>query len=421
MNGSALASGTRTWLASYVAAWDRFWFTPRLPHTLGLLRVITGAFLLYSHLVLATDLGSFLGDNAWINNETARALHDGTFGSSDMARSYLWLISNPLLIWLHQGLTILITAAFMIGFMTRITAPAAWFLQVMYLHRMTGALFGFDQIVTYATMYLMISPCGSCFSVDARLCRWFAEQRATNKKIEWLLPQAVPSISANIATRLLQLHLCVIYLFGGLAKARGETWWDGTAMWYSVGNYEYQSIDMTWISRFPKLFTAMSHATMFWEIFYCAIIWPKWSRPIALAIAVAAHGGIALFLGMKTFGMMMIAANGIFIEPETLRRWLRMDVGSEETALPETNQSSENLVAQRAILTPAEKTQREAELNKREQQVESAARRLRARRTKQKEREAKYRERVSALKEREAKIKDLIERQRARKNKDEPT
>ncbi len=36
-----------------------------------------------------------------------------------------------------------------------------------------------------------------------------------------LLPEAVPSVSANIATRLLQLHLCVIYLFGGLAKARG--------------------------------------------------------------------------------------------------------------------------------------------------------------------------------------------------------
>ena len=70
----------KTWLLQYVCAWDQFWFTPRQPQTLSLLRVITGAMLLYSHLVLATDLTSFLGDTAWVNNETVRQLHDGTFG-----------------------------------------------------------------------------------------------------------------------------------------------------------------------------------------------------------------------------------------------------------------------------------------------------------------------------------------------------
>ena len=419
MSGISRSLATRTWLDFYVSAWNQFWFTPRLPYTLGLLRIITGAFLLYSHLVLATDLGSFLGDHAWINNETARGLHDGTFGSADMARSYLWLISNPILIWLHHALTILVTAAFMVGLMTRITAPLAWFLQLMYLHRLTGALFGFDQIVTYATMYLMLSPCGSCFSIDARLRRRFAGQRTADKRIAWLLPDAVPSISANIATRLLQLHLCVIYLYGGLAKARGESWWDGTAIWYSVANFEYQSIDMTWIGGYPKIFTAMSHVTMFWEIFYCAIIWPKWSRPIALAIAVAVHGGIALFLGMLTFGMMMIAANGIFIEPEALRRLFRIDAQPDEHAEQDT--SPKQLSNLKAVTeTPAERTMREAELNRREQQLLSANRRLSARRSKHKEREVKYRERVRILKEREAKIKELVERQRARKNKDKP-
>ncbi len=53
--------------------------------------------LLYSHLVLATDLSSFLGDQAWVNNETVRQLHDGAFGFSDLGRSYLWHISNPLI------------------------------------------------------------------------------------------------------------------------------------------------------------------------------------------------------------------------------------------------------------------------------------------------------------------------------------
>jgi hypothetical protein len=224
----------------------------------------------------------------------------------------------------HHLITILVSAAFMIGLLTRITAPLAWFLQIMYLHRLTGALFGLDQIVTYTTMYLMISPCGSCFSVDAWLRKKWVGARRESRLGQWLLPAAVPTVTANIATRLLQIHLCVIYLFGGLAKARGESWWDGTAFWYAIGNYEYQSIDMTWLARFPRTITALTHLTVFWEIFYCALVWPRRSRPMVLAMAVAVHGGIALFLGMITFGTMMIAANLIFIEPRTMRRWLRL-------------------------------------------------------------------------------------------------
>jgi hypothetical protein len=410
-------SALKDWITGSIEAWDRFWFTPRLPYTLGVLRILTGAFLLYSHLVLASDLESFLGENAWINNDTASALHDGSFGRRDVARSYLWAISNPLLIWLHHGLAIFVTACFMVGFLTRITAPAAWFLQIMYLHRLTGALFGFDQIVTYTTMYLMLAPCGSCFSVDARLRERLADRRSSNRKIAWLFPEAVPSVSANIATRLLQLHMCVIYLFGGLAKARGESWWDGTAMWFSVANYEYQSIDMTWISGFPKIFTAMSHATMFWETFYCALIWPRRTRPIVLAIAVAVHGGIAMFLGMITFGLMMITANMIFIEPRTVGRWLRLaDIPDETESSEPTKPVTPSVVATE---TAAQKSEREADLNRREKRVRSATKRLRERGTKLKAREAKFLDRVKLLKEREGKIKELIARRRAKKKRDE--
>ncbi len=158
MNVHAPAIAARQWIKGSAEAWDHFWFTPRLPHTLAVLRIITGLMMLYSHLVLASDLSSFLGQHAWISNEAARQLHDGAFGMADYGRSYLWHLNNPLLIWLHHGMTILVTAAFAVGFMTRITAPAAWFLQIMVLHRLTGALFGLDQIVTYSAMYLMLAP-----------------------------------------------------------------------------------------------------------------------------------------------------------------------------------------------------------------------------------------------------------------------
>ncbi len=301
------------------AAWDRFWFTPTRPHTLCVLRLLTGAMLLYCHLILATDLLAFVGPNAWINHDMARQLHDGTFGPADWSRSYLWHLDQPSLLIAHHALTIVVTGCYMIGLGTRLAVPLALFFQLMYLHRLTGALFGLDQIVTYTTLYLAITPCGSRFSVDAWLRKRFADRCLRSRWLGFLLPDDSPSVAATVGTRLLQLHLCVIYLFGGLAKARGETWWNGSAVWYAVSNYEYQSLDMTWLSRYPMIVSALSNATLFWEVFYCALVWPRATRPFVIAIALMVHASIAAFLGMITFGTMMIIANGVFFPP----RWFQ--------------------------------------------------------------------------------------------------
>ncbi|TWT82895.1 hypothetical protein CA13_43580 [Planctomycetes bacterium CA13] len=387
MTGSLFAV-TKRWFKEFVSAWDRFWFSPRYPHVLAVLRIATGLMLLYSHLVLATELTSFLGDHAWINNTTAAQLHDGAFGSSDMGQSYLWHISNPLLLWVHHALTILITGAFAAGLLTRITAPAAWFLQLMYLHRLTGSLFGLDQIITYMAMYLMLTPCGSCLSIDAWLRRTFANQCLTNRKLDWLLPEIRPTVAANLGSRLLQVHLCVIYLFGGLAKARGELWWDGTATWFAAANFEYQSMDMTWLGSYPRIFSAITHITLFWEVFYAGLVWPKLSRPIILGMAFAVHGGIAVCLGMITFGMMMIVANMVFIEPKWLVRTTR-----------DTDAPTPQLKAEPKV----QSTFHRREQDRREQEIESAKESLRVR-------EEKLRERVAKLKKRERKVRRAVAR-----------
>jgi hypothetical protein len=89
-------------------------------------------------------------------------------------------------------------------------------------------------------------------------------------------------------------------------------------MWYSVANLEYQSLDMTWMVHYPWLAALLSHLTMFWETFYCALVWPRGTRPLVLGMALVVHGGIALFLGMITFGLAMIFANMIFIPPHLI-------------------------------------------------------------------------------------------------------
>ncbi|EMI42401.1 HTTM domain-containing protein [Rhodopirellula sp. SWK7] len=402
--------------SEFLDSWDEFWFAARHVETLAVLRIITGAMLLYSHVVLATNLESFLGVDAWINNDASRALHDGTLGEPTAAWSYLWNVDSPAMIGAHHFVTILVSASFMVGFLTRITGPLALWFQLMLIHRLLGSLFGLDQIVTYCAMYLAFAPCGAVFSLDAWLRRRFsAGSESTSKKFKWLFPSDAPSASANVATRLLQIHLCVIYLFGGLAKARGQLWWDGTAMWYAIGNYEYQSLDVTFLAAYPRFFTALTHVTLFWEVFYCALVWPRWTRPITLAIAVAVHGGIALGLGMATFGLMMIAANGIFVSPLLIRRWRGIEVPEPNMALAHVGIQPDASTANASIASRPEKVQKstaaatEAQIAKRLTDLEKGEEAFRKRYHKLKRREAKVEERNERIKATKAKIRAKLE------------
>jgi hypothetical protein len=166
-------------------------------------------------------------------------------------------------------------------------------------------------------MYLMLGPCGARYSLD-RLLRLRHEQPANPNR----QAKTAASTSANIAIRLIQLHLCVIYLFAGIAKLEGANWQAGTAVWWAVANLEYQSLNMTWLARWPILVALATHLTVFWEVSYCFLVWNRYTRPLVLWMAVLVHAGIALAMGLMTFGLAMIFANMSFLSPATIRRWV---------------------------------------------------------------------------------------------------
>jgi uncharacterized membrane protein YphA (DoxX/SURF4 family) len=294
---------------------ERFFFLPTSAHTLACIRILTGAMLVYVHLIWMMNLDAFMGPNAMLDNKTWQSFHHGP--DPDWKWTYLSLTDSMTVTWIHELAACSAGLLLAVGFQTRIVSILAWFLTLMTVHRMTGMLFGLDQIVIMLSMYLCLARPGDVWSVDARL-------KHRNKDLDDLKNREdVPKLDCwtnTLATRLIQLHLCVIYLFGGIGKMRGEMWWDGTAIWYSAAAYEYQSIDLTWIGNFPIFASVVTHITVFWELSYCALIWPRWSRPWMLGIALLVHVGIGLFLGMITFGWIMLVANLAFVPAKSMRR-----------------------------------------------------------------------------------------------------
>src|SRR5262245_34538525 len=54
--------------------WCDFWFRPSDPSTLGLMRLLAGIFVVYTHLAYCTDLQEFFGRNAWVDLELANQM-----------------------------------------------------------------------------------------------------------------------------------------------------------------------------------------------------------------------------------------------------------------------------------------------------------------------------------------------------------
>ncbi|MBA2115853.1 HTTM domain-containing protein [Bremerella alba] len=286
--------------------WNGFWFRPTDPATLGLVRIFAGSMLFYTHLVWSIDLTGFIGEQGRFSADLVDRMHQG----STFAFSYLWLFDgNPAMLWMVHIAALVILLMFTLGFYSRVTSILAFIIAVSYAHRAPGALFGLDQINVMLAMYLMLGGAGEAYSLDRLIEKWRYPKRK----------QPTTSTVANVSIRLIQLHMCVIYLFAGTGKLLGDSWWEGTAMWGAVANSEYQSMDMTWLASYPLLIALMTQVSLAWELSYCVLIWPRLTRPLVLFMAIPLHLGIAICMGMITFGLVMLIGNLAFVSPWIIR------------------------------------------------------------------------------------------------------
>ncbi len=292
--------------------WNRFWFSPADPATLGVIRILAGAMLFYTHLVWTKDLVEFFGPQGRLPIAFTNEFYQFSLGNrASYAWSHLYFVDSPSALWSCHLLALLMIFLFTIGCFTRITAILTFLITVSYAHRAVGALFGLDQINGMLALYLAIGPSGSAYSLD----RWRRRKRQARRS------SADPDklVMANVAQRLIQVHMCIIYFFAGVGKLMGQTWWAGTALWGAFANYEYQTIDMTWLAAYPLVVNFVTQLILAWEITYPVLIWPRLTRPLMLFLAVPLHLGIALGMGMTTFGLAMLIGNVAFVSPTIVR------------------------------------------------------------------------------------------------------
>ena len=295
-----------------VRGWDRFFFAPADPTALGLIRIVIGLLLLWSLGVAGLDLRAGLGSEGWSDPAAVREFLEHR---SPYAWSFWFLVPDGLLpvAW---AVCLGVLALFTLGLGSRVTAILAWAIAVSTARRAPVMLFGFDNIVSTWALYLAVSGAsGQALSLD-RLLAWRRGRAAGAGP-----PPA--TFSANVGLRLIQLHLALIYGAAGLAKLRGDAWWDGSAMEMILLISEFRRFDLTWLAAYPSALALATHGALAIEIGYPVLIWVRPLRPLLLAAAVLMHLGIDLTLGLTEFGLAMLAGNLAFVSGPWLRGLFR--------------------------------------------------------------------------------------------------
>lgn len=293
--------------------WREFWFKPADPTPLAVMRILFGGMLFYTHLVWGLNLEGFFGPNGWQGTDLVRAVQQDQF-----AWSFWWWVPDGLRLSVHL-ISLGVLALYTLGAFTPATSIMAYVITVSYAYRAPLANYGLDQINGIAALYLAIGPSGAVLSVDRLWQRYRASRgRPRGEKI-CTVPPVAQSVRANLALRLMQVQLCVIYIFACQSKLQGESWWSGQAIWRAVSNLEYQSTDLTWLAWYPWLVNLLTHATIIWEMTFWALVWRPICRPVVLLIGVFIHLGIGAFMGMWTFGLAVIFLYVAFVPAATLK------------------------------------------------------------------------------------------------------
>lgn len=358
---------------SLLGWWNDFWFRPADPTVLCFLRVCTGLVLVYVLAVTTPLLDAFYGPDGMLTRETMNRLRKDTpwmppesdwpqggeppivryrpLADSEEIFAYrrTWYVdpsvvyargmpqfspffhltsSRWVLAWhlLALGVAVL----YLLGLWARVTGVLAWVLVMGYTHRAAPALFGMDTMMAILLFYLMFAPSGAALSLDRLIARYRDARRAMRGGQAPSSPPPEPSVSANVVTRLLQVHFCIIYLASGASKLQGTAWWNGTAIWMTWSNYEFSpprtelfTEALRWLTGHRWLWDVVvcggAIFTLALEISFPFLVWYRRLRWVMLTGAVLLHTGIALMMGLTAFSLLMIVIAGAFIPPEALR------------------------------------------------------------------------------------------------------
>jgi hypothetical protein len=280
------------------------WFRPVSARPLAGLRVGLPLLLLVHLVWLSNDVLSLHGSQGIIPWELTDLLRDPWVpGLPTLAKAFL-----PLGISVHTAVILLLSVyagsllSLALGSYKRLAAFLAWGLHLGLITSGVASFYGVDRLANTFLFYLFVFPSGRA---------WTFESHSASSRREETIPVG--------CLRVMQFHLCVIYLAAGLGKAMGRQWWNGEAIWQTVSQPIFSTFDLRWLARPSWIPMLAGWSTLVVEIGYVLFIWPRSTRKVWCLATIGLHLGMGLVMGLVFFSSVMILLTVcLFLIPEAV-------------------------------------------------------------------------------------------------------
>lgn len=289
-------------LAALAAAWSRLLAFAGRPHFLtgaSVFRLVAGTAFVYQLLIVYAQRRYLFGpDGIYPYDMFLEQLDGGSFSVYALTRSLLGFE-----ILYHA--TIALAVAWLVGWRTRVVTPLLW-VAIWSLRERNSFLWdGGDNVMQLALVFACFAEVGARFSFDA--------VRRAEAGARPMSPLAAMAHNAGVLACAIQI--CLVYGVAGLLKVQGESWQNGTALYYALRGGEFTWPGYSeWIFENGALLALLSYSTVAFQVSFTFLLFlGRRLRLLAVLAGLSFHLGIITFMSLATFGAFMMAVDLMFV------------------------------------------------------------------------------------------------------------
>lgn len=267
---------------------------PRFTVGASVFRIIAGLGIVYQYVINYEQRAYLFGPDA--------VMPFAEFARGEDGLSLYRLASTPLGFELLYHLGLVVAIAFVLGWRTRLVTALNYVFWVS-LHRRYAVLWdGGDNVMHLVLVYALFADLGAHASVDAA--------RRRGRPVDGDAAK-LAAIAHNAAMLAIALQISLVYGIAGLTKVQGETWRNGTALYYALRAGEFTLPGWSeHIYRSAWLLTLLGYATVAFQVSFPFLLFMgRRTRALAVVCGLAFHVGIAFFMGLVTFATFLVAVD----------------------------------------------------------------------------------------------------------------
>ncbi|MEX0798453.1 MAG: HTTM domain-containing protein [Bacteriovoracaceae bacterium] len=275
-------------IADIKSTWNNIFFKEAPVDGICLFRILLGTVLLMNFCQDLSHFQDFWGPLGLQSVETFRnhfnGFHLNLFHLLEGTHASLYLI---------LGLHFASLMGFLFGYKTRISSIVLLITLTSINQRNINMLNSADILLRIMAILMVFAPAGNKFSIDAMI----AKRKGERLKENW----------APWVHRLVQIQIAVVYLSTVWAKAKGDLWFDGTAVYYATRLEDFTRFSVPFILDNLITLKMITWSSLAIELALGSLIFIDELRKKVIVIGVSFHLGIEYMMSIPTFEILMIA------------------------------------------------------------------------------------------------------------------